>query len=163
MPTELLGLPYILASQSQKEVTHNEALDMIDGKLGTRYVELMGGFTPAGTGADAHEFYIPTSAGVSITLRLKNVIFRQGITGSSTSTIRVQKSTVGNAAFGSGTDMLAAALSITSSNYQASTSSMASDPADIVASGNKIRIYVDAIGTGAGNWTVILEFEEVQP
>ena len=61
MATPKLSLPYIAASQSQKEVTHNEALNVIDLLL-DRSVLDKDLTEPPSTPAEGAAYIIPTGA-----------------------------------------------------------------------------------------------------
>lgn len=61
--TPRLGLPYIIASQAQKEVTHNESLNIIDALL-TPCVQYLGP-TPPATPTEGLCYIVGIPAGTS--------------------------------------------------------------------------------------------------
>lgn len=116
---------------------------------------LMAGYTPTGTGADVAEIPVPYSAAdgtTSITYNIRRITFRVATAGGAPS-LKVQKSTAGNAAF-SGTDV--DTLTIASGEYQVSTTS--SFDSSTVASGNLLRVNVLTLAS-AQSWTVVVELE----
>lgn len=101
-------------------------------------------FTPASTGADAAEVTVP---GSGLTFTLTKVTLRVAAAGGAPA-ITVQKSTVA----GVFTPTSIGSVTLGSGAYEgSSTSSLGT-----VASGDKIRFSVGALGTAAG-WTVTVE------
>lgn len=151
MPTPNLGLPYIAEAQSGKEVIHAEDLNLIDRNLSSFRWTLLQAFTPAGTGPDEFEFIVPTIDGQSTAFLLKGAEFLQGTVASTDSTVQVQKSTGGNSAFGAGTDVLTADLTVAAAAFFATTSGITGGT---VTSGQRLRAKIVAIGTGGAGWTL---------
>ena len=109
------------------------------------------------TGQDLPTVVVAPSgpSNASVTWVPKLAYLRSDTPGSGATTAQVVYGTMGNAAFGGGTNILASSLSISgSSAYEASTSSMA---AVTVASGTPIA--ADWIALSASNSILQIEFE----
>lgn len=159
MPTDRLGLPYVSAAQAQKEVTHNEALDMVDQYLGLRFIDLIAGFTPTGAGPDGYEWEVPRFEDEVVSYEVYEVIFRVGIAGSADATIQIQKSSGGDVAFGAGTNILTANLTVPAGSFRVLTTDMVG-AAKTVQSGNLLRVNVIALGDPS-NWHVRVYLKQV--
>lgn len=125
----------------------------------TGCVLLMAGLTPTATGGDDLEFVVPydVDGTTSKTYAIKRVTLRlKTASTSGSATIQIEKSTAAGAF--SGTNQLAASLSAASGVHQASTTSMAGGQGT-VASGDKLRVNVSALGTGTAGWSVSVELQ----
>lgn len=60
MPTQQLNLPYIISSQSQKEVTHNDALNMLDVLVQLSVMSATTA-TPPASPSDGDSYIVPSS------------------------------------------------------------------------------------------------------
>jgi len=154
MATPILGITYLVESQSGKVVTINTALDKLDTEASiTRLTEIsfFFGKTPS-TGADGQVFIVPHGPGGEVYIyNLKKFTIRQETTGSSATQIKVQKATSTGDFASTATDCCTA-VSISSSAYEASTTSFSTT----VSSGDKIRLNVTQVGTGSGVYNASL-------
>lgn len=118
------------------------------------YIALMHGFTPAATGADAAEVYVPYSPGdgtTSLTYNVRRIDFRL-VTAGGTPGLTVQKWS-GSGAF---TPTTVGTVTMVNGEYQASTTTSLGT----IQSGDKLRVSVDSLGSGAEGWFVALLAEE---
>jgi len=116
-------------------------------------ISLCEAFTPAGTGADIAEKRVPFNPtdGSSITWNVKSIFLRVNTAGGAPVVV-IQKSTVGNAVFGSGSTV--GTITFSSGDYEGEVTSMLGT----VASGDKLRFSVTTLATATGwNIDVILE------
>jgi hypothetical protein len=110
--------------------------------------------TPSGTGADTAEFVVPYSPDdgtTSLTYNLRRATLRVNVAGGAPVAV-LEKSTVAGA-FSAST---LGTLTMPSGDYQVSITSFA---IGTVASGDKVRFNVSALGTATG-WTIELEMQE---
>lgn len=119
----------------------------------SRAMVLCAAFTPFLTGADYAEIPVPyLNDGVTaVSWSVNRINFRVNISGSTTSSITIQKS----AATGIFTPTYVTAMSLNSSSYQTFTGSLVG-----VVSGDKVRFSVDTIGT-AQYWTITTEISSL--
>lgn len=108
-------------------------------------ISLCEAFTPAGTGVDINERRVPFNPtdGSSITWNVKSIFLRVNAAGGAPVVV-IQKSTVGNATFGSGTTV--GTITFNSGDFEGEvTTSLGT-----VTSGDKLRFSVTALGTATG-------------
>lgn len=110
-------------------------------------------FTPAGTGADIGERRVPKLPnGTAITWNVKSIFLRVNTAGGAPVVV-IQKSTVGNAVFGSGTTV--GTITFSSGDFEGEvTTSLGT-----VDSGDKLRFSVTALGTATG-WMIDVLLEQ---
>jgi hypothetical protein len=119
---------------------------------------LMQGVIPSATGIDlAGIDFLPLGPGdVSVVWLPKKLTFYRTADSATTDIITLRKSTAGNAVFGSGTNLLASNLSVTSGNLRATRTTFAGGAS--VSSGEMIA--VDVVAKSGEALIVIAEFEE---
>lgn len=106
-------------------------------------------FTPASTGADAGEVvvpYDPADGTTAKTWNVRRITLRVNVAGGAPVVV-IQRSTVGNAAFGAGSTV--GTITFGSGDLEGSVTSALGT----VASGDKLRFSVTTLGTATG-WTV---------
>jgi hypothetical protein len=141
------GAPAITASFA---ITASYALNASgQNAASSRAMVLCAGFTPYLTGADVAEIPVPYSSDGTTPLSwsVNRVNLRVQLSGSTTSSVTIQKSsdaTVFNPVF-------VTSMSLNSSSYQTYTGSLVG-----VVSGDKLRFFVNTIGT-AQYWTITTE------
>lgn len=116
-------------------------------------VELMDA-DPSGTGVRPYEFRVPSNAeNGSATWTFVNFRFRLSTTSSSGNpTVNIQYSTA-SGAFSSSGDITASGVAIAAGNYE---NSIATFTTSTVSNGNKLKVNVTTLGTGAAGWSVLL-------
>jgi hypothetical protein len=141
------GAPAISASYA---ITASFALNGGgQGAASSRAMVLCAGFTPYLTGADVAEIPVPyeSDGTTPLSWSVNRVNLRVQLSGSTTSSVTIQKSTSSDLFV----PEFVASMSLNSSSYQTSTGSLVG-----VVSGDKVRFYVDTIGT-AQYWTITTE------
>jgi hypothetical protein len=116
-------------------------------------IVLAAGYTPSATGADTVEIpvpYSPTNGTTSLTWNVRRLNLRVNVAGGAPS-VTVEKSTA-STAFSATT---VGTVTLASGAYEGSTTSTLGT----VASGDKLRMNVAALGTATG-WTVTVLLEE---
>lgn len=149
-------------NQSQKHVTINTALEKIDDELDKSarrlIVTLYNGSTPSAAGADPMEYVVPyLSDGTSVTYEIVRAVFRQSTTGSGASQVKPQYST-GTGIFSAIELMNSPFLQAAIGAYEVSSTSFINNT---INSGNKIRAYTVAKGTGSGGYLLELTLRQV--
>jgi hypothetical protein len=133
----------LLVAGTGIDKSYNDAGDALTLSVKRSFYAQLVESDPTSTGAHTFEFVVPYSPAdgtTSITWNFRRVEVRVRTAGTGTMTFQLEKSTASGAF--SATNVLTSALSLTSGNYEANTTSFS---VATVASGNKLRVNFSAV------------------